>query len=86
MLNEHLIDYYGLELPTVASYPDELVLDEALEELQIERRSETLDEKRKRLSIQERIDRWTLFGYTLVAAMSSETSLFFNESISFVAA
>lgn len=61
-----------MELPISKSFPASSELDAAFEELQIECRTETALEKRRRITIDERIERWTLFGYTLVVAAAGE--------------
>jgi len=61
-----------VDLPTSKSYPAGSELDAAFEELQIDCRTETALEKRRRITAEERIERWTLFGYTLVVAAAGE--------------
>ncbi len=73
MLNEKLMCRSQVELPVSKSYPADSEFDAAFEELQIECRTETALEKRKRITTEERIERWTLFGYTLVVAAAGES-------------
>jgi len=75
MLNEKLMWSPQVDLPTSKSYPAGSELDAAFEELQIDCRTETALEKRRRITAEERIERWTLFGYTLVVAAAVISSV-----------
>ena len=73
-LNETLIDENDVELPSKerAAAEEFAEIDARLKENGIEMLNETDEEKKKRLTIQEKWDKWVMIGYTCVVATAGE--------------
>lgn len=76
MLNEHLIDENDVELAPKATptSADDIgaELDVKLQECNIELLNETEEEKKERLTLQEKWDNKVMIAYTCVVAVASE--------------
>jgi hypothetical protein len=75
MLKEHLIDENDVELAPKATPADDIgaELDAKLQECNIELLNETEEEKKERLTLQEKWDNKVMLAYTCTVAVASES-------------
>ena len=89
-LSDNLLSHDDIDLPESSSTSSdddspEAQIDRSLERLNIVcPEEETAEERKERMSENERWDRWVLFGYTCVAAAASKSVLYVHGDLSSV--